>query len=68
MVATPPRRKQELDVELADDPFRAVKRACLECGGPITNWRNGRRVSKATKFCQPSCQRKAAKNAGGLVR
>jgi len=23
---------------------------------------------EATKFCQPSCQRKAAKNAGGLVR
>jgi hypothetical protein len=60
------RRKQELDAELADDPFRAVKRACLECGGPIANWRNGRRVSKATKFCQPSHQRKAAKNAGGL--
>jgi hypothetical protein len=36
-----------LDAELADDPFRAVKRACLECGGPIANWRNGRRVSKA---------------------
>jgi hypothetical protein len=27
-------RKQEL----ADDPFRSVKRACRECGGPIANW------------------------------
>jgi hypothetical protein len=23
-----------LDAELADDPFRSVKRACLECGRP----------------------------------
>jgi hypothetical protein len=66
MVATPPRHKQELDAELADDPFRAVKRACLECGGPIANWRNGRRVSRGDQILQPSCQRKAAKNAGGV--
>jgi hypothetical protein len=60
------RREQELDAELADDPFRAGKRDCLECGGPIANWRNRRRVSKATKFCGPRCERKAAKKAGGL--
>jgi hypothetical protein len=59
------RHNQELDAELAGDPFRAVKRACLECGHPIANWHNGRRVSKATKFCGPRCQRKAAKKAGG---
>jgi hypothetical protein len=36
----------------------AVKRKCEECGGPIPNWRNGRRVSKATRFCSPACQRR----------
>jgi hypothetical protein len=30
--------------------FRAVKRACLECGGPIANWRNGRRVSRGDQI------------------
>jgi hypothetical protein len=56
------RDKQELDAELKDDSFRAVKRKCIECGGDIPNWRKGRRVSKATKFCGPKCQRKTAKN------
>jgi hypothetical protein len=56
MVATPPRRKQEL----ADDPFRAVKRACLECGGPIANWGGAAgRIADAEnivqQFAQPAC-------------
>jgi hypothetical protein len=58
------RQKQELDVELTDDPFRAVKRKCENCGGDIPNWRNGRRVSAATKFCSVRCQRKGPKNGG----
>ena len=61
------RRKQELDAELAGQPFRAVKRRCGHCGGAISNWRKGRRVSSAVKFCSPRCQRKGAQNAGGRV-
>jgi hypothetical protein len=57
------RRKQELDAELAGQPFRAVKRRCSHCGGAIPNWRKGRRVSSAVKFCSPRCQRKGAQNA-----
>jgi hypothetical protein len=60
------RRKQELEAKLADDPFRVVKRKCESCGGPIPNWRNGRRVSNGTKFCSRRCQRKAAKGWNGL--
>jgi hypothetical protein len=60
------RDKQEPGAELASDPFRAVKRACLECGHPIANWHNGRRVSKQPNFCGLRCQQKAAKNVGGL--
>jgi hypothetical protein len=36
----------------------AAKRPCEACGGPIPNWRNGRRVSKATRFCSPACRRR----------
>ena len=57
------RNKQELDAELANDPFRVVKRKCAACGGDIPNWRNGKRVSKATKFCSPRCQRQGVQNA-----
>jgi hypothetical protein len=57
-------RKRELDAFLKDDPFRGVKRKCLGCGGDIPNWRNGRRVSAATRFCKPVCQRQTAKKAG----
>jgi hypothetical protein len=42
----------------------AAKRRCEACGGPIPNWRNGRRVSKATRFCSPACQkRQSARNS-----
>jgi hypothetical protein len=56
------RRKRELEAELKDDPFRAVKRKCLDCGGDIPNWRKGRRVSKATKFCSPRCKGRHVKS------
>jgi hypothetical protein len=57
------RCKLALEAELAGDPFRAVKRKCLDCGGNIPNWRKGRRVSKATKFCSPRCKDRHAKIA-----
>jgi len=38
-----------------------VKRKCQQCGGDIPNWRNGRRVSKAIRFCSPRCSRQAKK-------
>jgi hypothetical protein len=37
----------------------AAKRACLECGARIPTWRNGRKVSSATRFCSPKCAQKA---------
>jgi hypothetical protein len=33
----------------------AGKRKCAECGADIPNWRDGRRVSKATRFCSDRC-------------
>jgi hypothetical protein len=56
-------RKQELEDELANDPFRAVKRRCAGCGGNIPNWRNGRRVSKATRFCSDRCRKKTGRQS-----
>ena len=55
--------QRELDAVLEEDPFRVVKRKCAGCGGDIPNWRNGRRVSSSTGFCNPVCQRKTP-NAG----
>jgi hypothetical protein len=37
----------------------ATKRKCHSCGGSIPNWRNGRRVSKATRFCSDGCAAKS---------
>jgi len=37
----------------------AAKRKCEGCGGVIRKWRKGRRVSSATRFCSPKCQKKA---------
>jgi hypothetical protein len=39
------------------------KRKCEGCGGDIPRWRNGRAVSKATRFCSPSCSQKARAKA-----
>jgi hypothetical protein len=57
------RRKQELNAELKEDPFRVQKRQCEGCGGPIPNWRKGRRVSTATKFCSSRCRDRRRRNA-----
>jgi hypothetical protein len=40
---------------------RPTKRKCERegCGRDVPNWRNGRRVSKATRFCGPECAQKA---------
>jgi hypothetical protein len=35
------------------------KRKCQTCLGDIPRWRNGRQVSKATRFCSPKCSRSA---------
>ena len=37
----------------------APKRKCQHCGGDIPNWRKGRRVTKAARFCSDSCSGKA---------
>jgi hypothetical protein len=39
----------------------AAKRECETCGAVIPKWRNGRKVSAATRFCSPKCSRKAPK-------
>jgi hypothetical protein len=57
------RLKREIDAELADDPFRVIKRKCECCGGPIPNWRKGRKVSTATKFCSSRCRDRHRRNA-----
>jgi hypothetical protein len=45
------------------DMDKPVKRKCErpECGRQIPNWRNGRRVSKATRFCSDECRWRHAK-------
>jgi hypothetical protein len=42
---------------------RPVKRKCEApgCDRDIPNWRNGRRVSKATRFCSDKCSRTSKK-------
>jgi hypothetical protein len=36
----------------------AAKRTCLSCGGRIPQWRKGRKVSAATRFCSAKCGQK----------
>jgi hypothetical protein len=36
-----------------------LKRKCECCGRGIPIWRNGRRISRATRFCSDRCSRKA---------
>jgi hypothetical protein len=44
---------------------RPAKRKCESCGGDIPNWQpNGRRVSKATRFCSRKCRDRNGANAG----
>jgi hypothetical protein len=57
------RQRQELDAELADDPFRTEKRRCQRPGCPhhIPLWKRGRRVSSATRYCSKYCCDEASK-------
>jgi hypothetical protein len=45
---------------------RPVKRKCEApgCGRDIPNWRNGKRVSKATRFCSSRCKQAAYREKG----
>jgi hypothetical protein len=36
-----------------------TKRQCETCGVTIPKWRNGRRVSKKTRYCSAKCKQKA---------
>jgi hypothetical protein len=40
---------------------RPTKRKCESCGRNLPVWRNGRRVSKTTRFCSDRCQWRHAK-------
>ena len=42
------------------------KRTCEQCEARIPTWRNGRKVSSATRFCSPKCARKAKGHDQGL--
>jgi hypothetical protein len=56
--------RQEARALMAEAGIDApVKRKCLECGGDIPRWRNGRQVSKVTKFCKPQCAARARRKA-----
>jgi hypothetical protein len=55
------RQKQDLESELANDPFRIEKPTCLECGRPMALWKNGRRVKSDRKFCSPKCQKRRSR-------
>jgi hypothetical protein len=48
----------KLMAEVGIEPTK-VKRQCVECGARIPTWRNGRKVSRATRFCSPKCAQKA---------
>jgi endogenous inhibitor of DNA gyrase (YacG/DUF329 family) len=58
------RERQERLAGMLEAP--APKRKCLECGGNIPRWRNGRQVSAATKFCSNRCGQKA-RRTGSLA-
>jgi hypothetical protein len=36
---------------------------CAQCGARIPSWRNGRKVSSATRFCSDACAQKARRAA-----
>jgi hypothetical protein len=59
------RRANEAD--MADAGIEIpTKRKCEQCGDDIPNWRGGRRVSKATRFCSSKCGQRHRKKAPGL--
>ena len=39
----------------------SAKRSCVECGGHIPTWRNGRKVSVKMRFCGAKCQQRHAR-------
>jgi endogenous inhibitor of DNA gyrase (YacG/DUF329 family) len=56
------RHRERLDnlkvmAEVGSEP--SAKRKCEYCGAVIPRWRNGRRVSRSTRFCSDRCSRKA---------
>lgn len=58
------RERQQNRKVLADAGIEiAPKKRCEVCGVVIPKWRNGRAVSKKTRFCSPKCARKGAKGA-----
>jgi hypothetical protein len=56
-------REGNLAVMAAAGIQPATKRKCETCGAGIPKWRNGRQVSKATRFCSARCSRKAKEKA-----
>ena len=50
----------KLMAEVGSEP--SAKRKCEHCGAVIPNWRKGRRVSRATRFCSDRCSRKATRS------
>ena len=41
----------------------ATKRQCEVCSAAIPKWRNGRMVSRKTRFCSPKCRKRAGRAA-----
>jgi hypothetical protein len=62
------RENEQLMAEAGMDRF--VKRKCKAagCGRDIPAWRNGRRVSKATRFCSDRCQQRHARALKNIDR
>jgi hypothetical protein len=57
-------RREEIIKTLAQVGMEVEpKRECEECGHDIPTWRNGRKVSSATKFCSRRCAKRARKGA-----
>jgi hypothetical protein len=48
------------------DMDKPAKRKCEHCDGDIPNWRNGRKVSTAARFCSQKCQISAWKGLRAL--
>jgi hypothetical protein len=58
------RERQENLAIMADAGIEpAAKRTCETCGARIPTWRNGRKVSSATRFCSSKCGAKARRAA-----
>jgi hypothetical protein len=63
--------RERLDIEATLQEVGAEispKRTCETCGATIPRWKNGRAVSKTTRFCSAKCSRKARKHPGTTLR